>query len=107
MIEDDSGIGIPSFAVVCLNISHKSNFEERFKYIYKYEVHGGLHSFQARQEPVKDGAMSETLVMYDVYVYLNNEEALWLASQHNSYDHFNHHMTPQQLEKSAQIVFYR
>ncbi|XP_019860419.1 PREDICTED: uncharacterized protein LOC109588741 [Amphimedon queenslandica] len=93
MIEDDSGIGIPSFAVVCLNISHKSKFEERLKDIYKYEVHGGLHSFQAREELVKEGAMSETSVMCDVYVYLNDEEALWLASRHNRNGHFNHHMT--------------
>lgn len=94
MIEDDRGIGIPPFAVVCLNVSHKSKFEERLKDIYKYEVHGGLHSLQAREELVTKGFMSQSCqVLCDVYVYLNDEEALWLASRHNTNGHFNHHMT--------------
>uniref|UniRef100_A0A1X7UV86 Uncharacterized protein n=1 Tax=Amphimedon queenslandica TaxID=400682 RepID=A0A1X7UV86_AMPQE len=57
------------------------------------EVHGGLHSFQAIEELAKEGAMSETSFMCDVYVYLNDEETLWLASRHNRNGHFNHHMT--------------
>ena len=95
MIEDDSVISIPPFAVVCLNVSHKSKFEERLKAIYKYEVHGGLHSLQAREELATKGFMGQSCqVLCDVYVYLNDEEALWLASRQNTNGHFNHHMTP-------------
>ena len=89
MKEDSTGIGIPPFAVVCKNVNEKSNFQARLKDVYKYEVHGGLHGLRARQE------LNEVTspVWCEVYVSLNDEEALWLASRHNANGHFNHKMS--------------
>ena len=44
MKEDTSELGIPPFVVACANIYKKVKFAERFKDVYKYKVHGGLHS---------------------------------------------------------------
>lgn len=92
--EDGSNIGASPFAVVCLNVPHKSKFEERLKEVYNYEVHGGLHNFKAREELVAEGTLSQhCVVLCDTYVQLTDEESLWLASRHNTNGHFNHHMT--------------
>ena len=59
--------------------------------MYKYEVHGGLHGLRARQEFIDDGSLTVNISVWcDVYSSLNDEEALWLASCHNSNGHFNH-----------------
>ena len=49
--EDSSGIGIPPLVVVCKDVQCKSNFEERLKDVYRYEVHGGLHGIQSTTGP--------------------------------------------------------
>lgn len=93
--KDNSGIGIPPFAVVCLSVSEKGKFEEWHKDVYRYEVHGGLHGIMARKEIAKkeDINQSSLMVWCHVYACLPDEEALWLASRHNFNGHFNHRMS--------------
>ena len=94
MKEDTSGIGIPPFAVVCTNIREKENFEERLKDLYKYEVHGGVHSLKAKQQLIEEGCLNPKVhVWCNIYSYLDDEEALWLASRHNINGHFSHKMS--------------
>jgi hypothetical protein len=92
--EDPSGVGIPPLAVMCTNISQPSKFEERLKDVYKYEVHGGIHSYTARQQLISEGWLEAThRVWSDVYCVMSDEEALWLASRHNANGHFHHKMS--------------
>ena len=92
LIEDPSGVGIPPLAVVCKDICTPDLFEERLKDVYCYEVQGGLHGVLARQELNAEGYLFPTVPCH-VYAGLTDEEALWLASRHNSNGHFHHHMT--------------
>ena len=93
IIEDDSGIGIPPLAVVCKSISVKDAFEMRLRKVYSYEVQGGLHGLYARKELLKQRIDVTDVVSCNVYAGLTDEEALWLATRHNSNGHFNHAMT--------------
>ena len=82
--DDGSNIGVYPFAVVCLNVPHKSKFEECLKNFYKYEVQGGLHSFKAREELVSEGVLSQNDLLCDTYVQLIDEQALAsLSTQYN------------------------
>ena len=84
--------GIPPLAVTCKNVEKKEFFKERHKDLYRYEVNGGLHSVKARQGLVNENPIFST-VQAVVYVGLSDEEALRLASRHNTNGHFNHRMT--------------
>ena len=92
--EDTSEIGIPHFAVICANICEKEKVEERLKDLYKFEVHGGVHSLKVKQKLIEEGYLNPKIhVWCNIYSYLNDEEALWLASRHNINGHFSHKMS--------------
>ena len=89
MKEDTNGIGIPPLGVVCTDIREKENFEERLKDLYKYEVHGDVHSLKAKQQLIEEGYLNPNVQVWrNIYSYLDNEEALW--SCHNINGHFRH-----------------
>ena len=93
IIEDDSGIGIPPLAVVCKTVPVKDSFEMRLRRVYNYEVQGGLHGLYARKELLQQKVAITDTVSCNVYAGLTDEEALWLATRHNSNGHFHHAMT--------------
>ena len=93
MIQDDSGIDIPSLAFVCKSVATKDAFESRLRKVYTYEVQGGLHGLYARKELQQEKANVSESVSCRVYAGLSDEEALWLATRHNSNGHFHHAMT--------------
>ena len=49
MILDPCAPGATPMAVLCKDVSF-SNFNEKHLNVYKYEVLGGLHSYQAKME---------------------------------------------------------
>ena len=89
--EDTSKIGILPFAVVCTNIREKENFEEQLKNLYKYEIHGSVHTLKAKQGLIEEGYLNPKMHIWcNIYSYLDDEETLWLPSCHNINGHFSH-----------------
>ena len=65
------------------------------QFICSYEVLGGLHTLIAKQQlsaDYPDNPFFSTCVA-EVYVGLNDEEALRLSQRHNETSHFTHKVT--------------
>jgi len=76
-----------------------SNFNEKHLNVYKYEVLGGLHSYQAKMELADEHPDNPYLkvALAKVYLKLSDEQALRLAQLHNNNSHFVHKMTQRDL----------
>ena len=85
MIHYPSGPGASPFADVCKDICKLEEFQDRHKNVYKYEVLGGLHSFLVKCQLTQEFPQNLyfKVAMADVYVGLNDEQALHLAQRHN------------------------
>ena len=80
--------------MVSTNICEKENFEEQLKDLYKYEMHGGVHTLKAKQELIEEGYLNPKMYIWcNIYSYLDDEETLWLDSCHNINGHFSHKMS--------------
>ena len=84
--------------VLCKDVS-TSNFNEKHLNVYKYEVLGGLHSFQAKSELLKEYPDNPFFnnALAEVYLELSDEQALRLAQRHNANSHFIHRITHREL----------
>lgn len=89
--EDPSGPGVP----LCTDVQQKDDFSECLKESYKYEVLRGQHNTAAKAELFHENSNNPLFnqVFAEVYVGLNDKEALRLASRHNDNGHFIHRMT--------------
>ena len=98
MVKDPSAPGATPLTLLCRDISF-SNFNEKHLSLYKYEVIGGLHSFHAKSELVKEypDIPFFKVALSEVYLELSDEEALRLAQRHNSNSHFVHKITHRDL----------
>ena len=98
MLMDPSAPGAAPMAVLCKDVS-SSNFNEKHLNVYKYEVLGGLHSFQAKAELLKENPDNPFFgeALAEVYVELSDEQALRLAQRHNVNSHFVHRITHREL----------
>lgn len=96
MVADPTAPGACPMAVLCTD---ETDFQAKYKDVYKYEVLGGLHSLlcknQLRQE-YPDNPYYKVAIA-DVYVGLTDEQALRLARRHNDNSHFVHHVTHRDL----------
>ena len=85
-------------AVLCKDVSF-SAFNEKHVNVYKYEVLGGMHSFRAKYDLMKDYPenpfFSEALA--EAHIDLSDEQALRLAQRHNANSHYIHKITHRDL----------
>lgn len=95
MKEDPSGPGVPPVAVMCIDVQNKEEFSERLKDSYRYEVLGGQHTTAAKTELLRENPHNPLYgkVLAEVYVGLQDKEALRLALRHNNNGHFIHRMS--------------
>ncbi len=93
--EDPSAPGVPPVAVLCVSVVSVDDFSLKRKDAYKYELLGGQHTALARKSVSKKnpGNSHFQQVLSEVYVGLTDDEALRLASRHNSNGHFVDKMT--------------
>jgi hypothetical protein len=77
------------------SIQDATKFEQRLKYVYKYEVLGGQHTSTARAELHRKHPDNPLFgkILAEVYTGLTDDEALRLSSRHNVNGHFIHKMT--------------
>lgn len=92
--EDPSSPGVPPVAVLCIDVQQKDDFSERLKESYKYEILGGQHTTAAKAELFHENPNNPLYnqIFAEIYVGLNDKEALRLASRHNDNGHFIHRM---------------
>ena len=93
--KDLSAPGVPPIAALCTSVSSLGDFDTKRKDAYRYELLGEQHTALARREVAKKHPDNMQLqqVLAEVYVGLSDDEALRLASRHNTNGHFVHHMT--------------
>jgi len=98
MILDPSAPGATPLAVLCKDVS-LSTFHEKHLNVYRYEVLGGLHSFHAKLELMKEFPNNPFYqeALAEVYLELSDEQALRLAQRHNANSHFVHRITHRDL----------
>ena len=86
-------------AVLCKDIEGIVEFNVKHKNVYKYEVLGGLHTLVAKNQLMSEYPDNPfyKVVTADVYVGLNDEEALRLAQRHNLNSHFIHRVRHRDL----------
>ncbi len=103
MTQDPSAPGATPMAVLCKDVEVITEFHLKHKNVYKYEVLGGLHTLIAKNQLMEEypGNPFFKAVTADVYVGLNDEEALRLAQRHNLNSHFVHHVTHRDLVCTA------
>ena len=96
MIADPSAPGATPMALLCQEVS---DFNPRHKNVYRYEVLGGLHTYMAKSQLVREYPENPfyKMVMAEVYLGLTDEEALRLAQRHNINSHFVHRVTHRDL----------
>ena len=94
MVLNPSTPGAITMAILCKDVSFTS-FNEKHLNVYKYEVLGGLHSFQAKLELTKEHPDNPFFkeALAKVYTNLSDEQALRLAQHHNTNTHFVHKIT--------------
>jgi len=99
MVNDPSAPGATPVAVLCRDIQSVSDFNPKYKNVYKYEVLGGLHTLMAKQQLLQEYPDNPfySSVLADVYVGLTDEESLRLAQRHNQNSHFVHKVTHRDL----------
>ena len=63
--------------------------------VHKYKVLGGLHSFEAKSELMKEYPDNPffSKALAEVYLELSDEQALRLAQRHSANSHFIHKIT--------------
>ncbi len=93
--KDPSAPGVPPIAVLCISVNSLEEFETKRVDAYKYELLGGQHTALARRIVAAKSPENTLLqtVLAEVYVGLTDDEALRLASRHNTNSHFIHKMT--------------
>ena len=82
-------------AVVCKDIEVLSDYNVKYKDVYKYEVLGGNHTLVAKTQlttEYPENPFFKTATA-EVYVGLTDEESLRLAQRHNLNSHFVHKVT--------------
>ena len=86
---------MPPVAVLCIDVQQKDAFPEQLKESYKYEVLGGQHTTVAKAELFHENPNNPLYnqVFAEVFVGLNDKEALCLVSRHNDNSYFIHRMT--------------
>ena len=92
MKKDPAAPGHATMVVLCQEVLH---FNPQLKNAYQYEVLGGFHSYIAQQElnaEFPDNPFFKE-VMADIYLGLNDEQALRLAQRHNETTHYVHKIT--------------
>ena len=99
MVRDPSAPGATPVAVLCRDVNSVSDFNAKYKNVYKYEVLGGLHTLMAKQQLSQEYPDNPyySSVLADVYAGLTDEEALRLAQRHNLNSHFVHKVTHRDL----------
>ena len=93
--KDPSAPGVPPIAALCTSVSTVEEYDIKLKNAYRYELLGGQHTALARKAVANQHRCNMALqqVLAEVYVGLTNDEALRLASRHNTNGHFVHKMT--------------
>jgi len=99
MMQDSSAPGATPMAVLCKDVEVITEFNLKHKNVYKYEVLGGLHTLIAKNQLMEEYPENPffKVITADVYIGLNDEEALRLAQRHNLNSHFVHHVTHRDL----------
>lgn len=99
MLTDPSAPGATPMAVMCKDVEVVSDYNVKYKNVYKYEVLGGLHTLIAKTQLMEEYADNPFFkaAMAEVYVGLTDEEALRLAQRHNLNSHFVHKVTHRDL----------
>lgn len=102
MMQDPSAPGATPMAVLCKDVSAIMEFNLKHKSVYKYEVLGGLHTYVAKTQLMDEYPDNPfyKVVTAEVYIGLNDEEALRLAQRHNLNSHFIHKITHRDLVSS-------
>ena len=92
--------------LVIKDIRKKEDFSKDNVDRYNYEVLGGTHNVLATQQMLEKHPDSTVFRgrYARLFVGLSDEEALWLASRHNSSGCFRHEMTFQ--DEASTIVLY-
>lgn len=106
MVKDPAAPGSTPIAVLCKSVSTATDFNEKFKDLYKYEVLGGLHTMMAKSQLSIEYPRCTyyQVVTADVYVGLSDEQALRLAQRHNQTSHFTHKITHRDLVSLPHIA---
>ena len=90
------------------DVNSVSDFNPKYKNVYKYEVLGGLHTLMAKQQLSQEYPDNPyySSVLADVYVCLTDEEALRLAQRHNENSNFVHKVTHRDLVRLCVCQFW-
>ena len=106
MLSDPSAPGATPMAVLCKDVDLLTDFNMKYKSVYKYEVLGGLHTLVAKEQLIEEHPDNPffQVVLADVYVGLTDEEALRLAQRHNLNSHFVHKVTHRDLVSGSIII---
>ena len=107
MIANSSAPGTASMALLCQEVS---DFNPTHKNVYCYEVLGGLHTYMAKSQLIREYSENPfyKMVIAEVYLGLTDEEALRLAQRHNINSHFVHIVIHRDLVgvAHAHVVLY-
>ena len=107
MLTDPSAPGACPMAVLCKDMNNPADFKANYKNVYNYEVLGGLHSLMCKTQLNMEQSDNPffKVALADVYVGLDDEQALRLARRHNDNSHFVHHITHRDLVSAYLIIF--
>ncbi len=99
MVGDPSAPGATPMAVLCKDANNPSDFNKKYKKVYKYEVLGGMHTLLAKTQLATEYPENPffKVAIADVFVGLTDEQSLRLAQRHNSNSHFIHKVTHRDL----------
>lgn len=99
MVKDPAAPGAAPVAVLCKSVESVTDFNTKFKDVYKYEVLGGLHTMLAKTQLASEYPHCSfyKMVTAEVYIGLTDEQALRLAQRHNQTSHFTHKLTHRDL----------
>ena len=99
-----NGSDEPLFSIK--NLERKADFSTNDLLSYRFEVLGGTHNVLATKElSSKYPEKSVFKGRYaKLFVGLSDEEALWLASRHNSSGCFRHEMTFQDEASTCTMI---
>ncbi len=106
MLADPSAPGPCPMAVLCKDMSDPADFKPLYKNVYKYKVLGGLHSLICKTQLSMEQPDNPffKVALANVYVGLDDEQALRLARRHNDNSHFVHHVTHRDLVSSYLVI---
>jgi len=103
--KDPAAPGKTPMVVLCQEVSE---FNQRLKNVYSYEVLGGLHTFLAKQKLMAEYPENPyyKTALADVYLGLNDEESLRIAQRHNATTHYIHKVTHRDMVCCDSIMQY-